>query len=261
MLNKTKVLIGDDSIEQGIAWAAYLKSMGLFTMTRARNGRVILEAIKSEVPDIVIIEAKMPELDAVSLLNELSATRVKMPLVIVTANYDSHQVEREVMEAGARYYIVKPFEPKMLGTKVLSLCSSPKIDKTPSYSSNANKNSDMEYVVTDIIHQIGIPAHIKGYHYLRTAILMSVSDSEMINSVTKVLYPTVAKRYVTTSSRVERAIRHAIEIAWDRGDVDTLNGIFGYTVHTTKGKPTNSEFIALISDKLRLQFKDNSMLQ
>ena len=192
MLNKTKVLIGDDSIEQGIAWAAYLKSMGLFTMTRARNGRVILEAIKSEVPDIVIIEAKMPELDAVSLLNELSATRVKMPLVIVTANYDSHQVEREVMEAGARYYIVKPFEPKMLGTKVLSLVHRRKLNRRVIFLKREQK-SDMEYVVTDIIHQIGIPAHIKGYHICGPLFLMSVSDSEMINSVTKVLYSRLPK--------------------------------------------------------------------
>jgi two-component system response regulator (stage 0 sporulation protein A) len=117
-------------------------------------------------------------------------------------------------------------------------------------------NDDMEYIVTDIIHQIGIPAHIKGYHYLREAILLSIENKDMINSVTKLLYPTVAEKFCTSASRVERAIRHAIEIAWDRGDVDTLNGFFGYTVHTSRGKPTNSEFVALISDKLRLQYKN-----
>lgn len=259
-MQKTKVLIGDDTMEQGTAWAAYLKTMGLFAITRPRNGRLILETIKTEQPDIVIVEAKMPELDAVSLLNELSASKIRMPMVIVTANYDSAQVEREVMKAGARYYIVKPFETKALGNKVLSLSSSQKSEGSSPFGFNI-RNDDMEYVVTDIIHQIGIPAHVKGYHYLRSAILMSIKDSEMINSVTKILYPSVAKQYVTTSSRVERAIRHAIEIAWDRGDIDTLNGIFGYTVHTTKGKPTNSEFIALISDKLRLQFRDTRLLQ
>jgi two-component system response regulator (stage 0 sporulation protein A) len=129
------------------------------------------------------------------------------------------------------------------------------------YNVHDNVPDDIEYVVTEIIHQIGIPAHIKGYHYLRTAILLSVDDNEMINCVTKLLYPTVAKKYGTTSSRVERAIRHAIEIAWDRGDVETLNSFFGYTIHTARGKPTNSEFIALIADKLRLQFKNRLPLK
>ena len=158
-------------------------------MTRARNGRVILEAIKSEVPDIVIIEAKMPELDAVSLLNELSATRVKMPLVIVTANYDSHQVEREVMEAGARYYIVKPFEPKMLGTKVLSLCSSPKIARRRHILTRKKQRYG---ICTRHQTSIGIPAHIKGYH-ICGRLSHERSDSEMINSVTKSFIPRLPK--------------------------------------------------------------------
>lgn len=150
------------------------------------------------------------------------------------------------MRIGASEVIKKPF-----GIQTL-------VEKAISVSKELNQQKDeinMEVIVTEIIHQIGVPAHIKGYHYLREAIVISVYDEEMLESVTKILYPTVAKRFDTTSSRVERAIRHAIEIAWDRGDVDTLNSYFGYTVNTGKGKPTNSEFIALISDKLRLRYK------
>jgi two-component system response regulator (stage 0 sporulation protein A) len=262
MTNKTKVLIGDDSLEQGVAWANVLKTMGLFAVTRQKNGKVILDSIKSDVPDVVIVEAKMPELDAVALIQELKNIRDKLPIIIVIANYDSSQVEKEVMEAGAKYYMVKPFEAKTLANRVMKLIESNQQDqKYVSYKLHDDVREDIEYIVTDIIHQIGIPAHIKGYHYLRTAILLSVDDSEMINCVTKLLYPTVAKEYNTTSSRVERAIRHAIEIAWDRGDVDILNSFFGYTIHTARGKPTNSEFIALIADKLRLQYKGKTSLK
>ncbi len=258
MTNKTKVLIGDDSLEQGMAWANLLKSKGLFAITRHRDGKIVLDAIRTEVPEVVIIDAKMPNLDAAGVIHELRAHRDKLPIIIVTANYDSPQVEKEVMEAGAKYYMVRPFEPKMLLHRVMTLLGNTGVEMN--YSVHERTVNDIEYVVTDIIHQIGIPAHIKGYHYLRTAIMLSVENDEMINCVTKLLYPTVAKKYSTTSSRVERAIRHAIEIAWDRGDVDVLNGYFGYTIHTTRGKPTNSEFIALIADKLRLKFKGSSFV-
>lgn len=163
----------------------------------------------------------------------------------------SAKVEFEVMDAGADYYMIRPFDPETLVSKVLSVYN----DKINGRRNTASDESDMECVVTEIIHQIGIPAHIKGYHYLRTAIMLSVEDPDMINCITKLLYPTVARMYETTPSRVERAIRHAIEIAWDRGDVDTLNSYFGYTIHTSRGKPTNSEFVALIADKLRLKYR------
>lgn len=259
MTPKTKVLIGDDSAEQGIAWANLLKSKGMFAVTRHRNGRTIFESIKSDLPDVVIIDAKMPDLDAAALMGELNTVMDKLPIIIVISNYDSPQIEREVMEAGARYYMVKPFEAKLLAERVEALVGSNLTLKDVSYNVHESVPDDIEYVVTDIIHQVGIPAHIKGYHYLRTAILLAVENNEMINSVTKMLYPSVAAQYSTTPSRVERAIRHAIEIAWDRGDVETLNRYFGYTIHTARGKPTNSEFIAMIADKLRLQFKNRKV--
>ena len=159
------------------------------------------------------------------------------------------------MENGAAYFMLRPFEVKILGERILALTSK---DSSTGDEINFHKNvkaTSLEVVVTDIIHQIGVPAHIKGYHYLREAIIQSVNDSSKLESVTKVLYPCVAKKFQTTPSRVERAIRHAIEIAWDRGNLDTLNSFFGYTVNTGKGKPTNSEFVALITDKIRLKYK------
>ncbi|MDR0222692.1 MAG: sporulation transcription factor Spo0A [Oscillospiraceae bacterium] len=256
MIKQKRVLIGDDSMEFGLNWADALKAKGMYAVTRPKNGRVIFDAYKAGRFDAVIAEAKMPGLDAVSLIGEIKSLPGDFPLIIIIANYDSPQTEREIMEAGARYYMVKPFETKILAARLERLLdNSPPPEPKGTLSGGRGCDADnIERVLTDIIHQIGIPAHIKGYHYLRTAILLSVEDAEMVNRVTKLLYPTVAKRYFTTPSRVERAIRHAIEIAWDRGDVDTLNGFFGHTVHMSKGKPTNSEFIALIADKLNLSY-------
>ena len=171
-------------------------------------------------------------------------------MVMVLSGFDNPTLEREVMTAGADYYFLKPFDPAAMAQRILSLYG-----ERPEGSAAAPAGRNLELEVTEIIHQIGVPAHIKGYQYLRDAILMAIEDGEIINAVTKRLYPAVAKRHGTTSSRVERAIRHAIEVAWDRGDVDTLTAYFGYTIHNERGKPTNSEFIAMISDKFRLQLK------
>ena len=160
------------------------------------------------------------------------------------------------MNAGADYYFLKPFDADAMSERIVSLCEKSTAEPTgKALITPLPPSSSLEIRVTEIIHQIGVPAHIKGYHYLRDAILMSINDEEIINAVTKRLYPSVAKKHNTTSSRVERAIRHAIEVAWDRGDVEVLNSFFGYTIHNGRGKPTNSEFIAMISDKFRLQLK------
>lgn len=249
MVNKIKVLIGDDSVEYGITCASTLRNMGMYAVTRPKDGGVLFETIKNDSPDVVIVDAILPHMDAIELIKKVQALGGKKPEFIVTSSYDNPFIERQVMQNGAAYFMLKPFDINSLGDRINAL-----IDGT---ATDAGENSaeDMEVVVTEVIHQLGVPAHIKGYHYLREAILASLDDSELLESVTKMLYPTVAKKFDTTSSRVERAIRHAIEIAWDRGNLDTLNSFFGYTVNTCKGKPTNSEFIALITDKLRLQYK------
>ena len=173
------------------------------------------------------------------------------PLFIAIIPSDSAIVERELLSGGAAYCFIKPINCATLAERIKSFC----VNSLSAADSKTQNDTNLEVVITDIIHQIGVPAHIKGYHYLREAIMMAVDDIDIMNSVTKCLYPSVAKKHGTTSSRVERAIRHAIEVAWDRGDVDVLNSYFGYTIHSGKGKPTNSEFIALIADKLRVNMK------
>lgn len=249
MVNKVNVLIGDDSVEYGIACASTLRGQGMYVMTRPKDGTALLETIKSDAPDVVVMDAILPHMDAIELMKKVQASGGKRPQFIVTSAYDNPFIEKQVMQGGAAYFMLKPFEISALGERITSLTQGGMTGR------NAPGTENMEIVVTDVIHQLGVPAHIKGYHYLREAILSSIEDPELLESVTKLLYPTVAKRFDTTSSRVERAIRHAIEIAWDRGNLDTLNAFFGYTVNTCKGKPTNSEFIALITDKLRLQHR------
>lgn len=258
-MNNSKILIGNDVPDQGVLWANTLKSAGAFAVTRKANGMVLLQYMKEySMPDIVIMEAKMAGLDAAALIREMKKICDQLPIIIVTSDYAMPAAEEELMYLGARAFMVKPFEPTALMrtiTEVSKGTGNVTVDFSSAPTPETAEQQDLECIVTDIIHQIGIPAHIKGYHFLRYAIMLSVENSEMINSITKLLYPTVAAKFKTTSSRVERAIRHAIELAWDRGDVDVLNSYFGYTIRNTKGKPTNSEFIALISDKLRLQIK------
>ena len=252
MTNQIKVLIGNDTADCGMKWAGAMKSAGMYAITRRCDGNSVLNSIKSEVPDVAVLDEKMPFCDAIEVIRRLKAEKKYVPAVIIVTNISNPQLERDAMNAGASCVLVKPIDPQFLVTRISQICG---FESEPT---TVPDETDLECAVTEIIHQVGIPAHIKGYHYLRTAIMLSVNNDEMINCITKLLYPTVAKRYQTTSSRVERAIRHAIEIAWDRGDIDVLTRIFSYTVHTTRGKPTNSEFIALIADHLRLKFKSRT---
>ena len=245
MNNKVKVLIGDDSAGTGVSIANKLREKGMYAYTRRKDCGIIVESIRNDPPDAAVLDITAPDGDAVTIMKMVRELGVKFPAFIVTSDFDNEFIERQVMENGGAKFLLKPYDADDLFNAITSALG----DRVNSLS------DDMEIVITDIIHQLGVPAHIKGYHYLRSAILYSIEDKTLLESVTKMLYPTVATTYDTTSSRVERAIRHAIEIAWDRGNVDTLNSFFGYTVDTCKGKPTNSEFIALITDKLRLRYK------
>lgn len=245
MNNKVKVLIGDDTAETGVSVANKLREKGMYAYTRRKDCGVILESIKKDPPDVAVLDISTQNGDVISLMKNVKDSGITPPVFIITSAYDNEFIERQVIENGASKFLLRPCSAEDLSAAINSSMG----ERVNSFS------DDMEIVVTDMIHQLGVPAHIKGYHYLRTAILYSINDKTLLDSVTKLLYPTVASIYDTTSSRVERAIRHAIEIAWDRGNVDTLNAFFGYTVDTGKGKPTNSEFIALITDKLRLRYK------
>ncbi|MCC8042624.1 MAG: sporulation transcription factor Spo0A [Oscillospiraceae bacterium] len=248
MNEKIKVIVGDESKEYGCTLANTLRNQGFFAITRENDGYILKDAIRSEEPDVVVVDSIIQGVDAAELIKRCDSL-VKKPFFIVTSPYRNVLTERQIMSLPNAYFMLKPFDTDML---VNVIRSAVKMDCAPD---DPRLSTDMEMVVTDIIHQIGIPAHIKGYHYLREAILLSLKDPEMLESVTKLLYPTVAKSFDTTASRVERAIRHAIETAWDRGDLDTIQNLFGYTVSVGKGKPTNSEFIALITDNLRLKYK------
>lgn len=260
MTERIKVLIGDDSKEFGSVCSMMLRSQGFDAMSVEKDGLVVFDSIKREMPNVVIVDSTMKSLDAIELMRRFPKENglIRAPYFIVISSYDNPIIERQIMEMGAAYFMLKPFEISILAQRIKSICSE---ENSPLISlGSSTKPQTLDVIVTDIIHQLGVPAHIKGYHYLRTAIIEAVKDDQMIESVTKLLYPTVANEYKTTPSRVERAIRHAIEISWDRGDLDILTSYFGYTVSNDKGKPTNSEFIALIADKIRIASKSGNLM-
>ncbi len=256
MQKKLKIIIADDSTELGQSCAKALKSYGMEVILCEKDGRCILAKTKTEKPDVILADVFMPNLDILGVLNGLKDMDPKdRPMVMAMSSFDNQRLEKETLDAGASYYFLKPFDINTMAERIIQLSGWKNEISPVVVKDNVVTDPELELMVTEIIHQIGVPAHIKGYHYLREAIILSVKNSEIINSVTKLLYPTVAKNHGTTSSRVERAIRHAIEVAWDRGDIDVLNSYFGYTIQNDRGKPTNSEFIAMISDKLRLRLK------
>lgn len=251
MEKKIRVLLADTGEHFGQPCATALRSHGLEVELVEKDGRRVIERVSAYRPDVVIMDFFLPQVDAVGVVHSIKAMHLpNEPVLMVMSAFDNPNLEREAMTAGADYFVPKPFDADGMAQRLIAICA----QKEPRHTAGVRGNT-LEMQVTEIIHQIGVPAHIKGYQYLRDAILMAIEDEEIINAVTKRLYPSVAKKHDTTSSRVERAIRHAIEVAWDRGDVDVLNSYFGYTIHTGRGKPTNSEFIAMISDRFRLQLK------
>ena len=252
---KMKILICDDDKEFFGGCAAALRTYGFDPISCPKDGVKAVETIREEKPAAVLMDVFMPRLDAIGVMKAVQESDGAAPLFMVMSTYDNPRLEHQLLSCGASYYFLRPFSVEMLVERIMQITGSD-AGAVPAKPAGALRSPvDIEMMVTEIIHQIGVPAHIKGYHYLRDAIVMSVEDSEIINSVTKILYPAVAKKNKTTSSRVERAIRHAIEVAWDRGDIDVLNSYFGYTIHNSRGKPTNSEFIAMIADKIRMQLR------
>ncbi len=256
MGKKLKIVIADDSTELGQNCAKALKGYGMDVLLCTKDGQRVLDTVKKEKPDVILADVFMPNLDILGVLNGLNDINSKeRPMVMAMSSFDNQRLEKETLDAGASYYFLKPFDINTMAERIIQLSGWKNEISPVVVKDNVVTDPELELMVTEIIHQIGVPAHIKGYHYLREAIILSVKNSDILGSVTKLLYPTVAKNHGTTSSRVERAIRHAIEVAWDRGDIDVLNSYFGYTIQNDRGKPTNSEFIAMISDKLRLRLK------
>lgn len=286
-MERLKISIADDNetiLEMLTAMISKEKDMEIVSL--AKDGLTLMTQIKEKQPDVVLIDLVMPVMDGLGVMERILADTAvkKVPYFIVISGCTSEKVISDAFRMGATYYMMKPFDTNNMICRIKGLCHRPAVTEqaaatytkrvlssasegyggavrkeirgggfAPAYTGTA---VNLESAVTDMIHEIGVPAHIKGYQYLRDAILMCINDMEMLNSITKVLYPEIAKRYQTTPSRVERAIRHAIEVAWSRGEMEVLDSIFGYTVNRGKGKPTNSEFIALIADKIRLEQKN-----
>ncbi len=255
MEQNKKILIADENGDSRKKCRDALTRAGYHNVDEAYNGEDALMKISRMHPDVVIADIWLSKLDGIGLLRScrtMNFGQDKRPVFIILSLVSNQNILLDAMNAGASLCLLKPLDYGSLVSHIEALTGD---IASPQQASENAAAPDIETQVTKIIHQIGVPAHIKGYQYLRTAILMTIADSDIINSVTKVLYPSVAKKYSTTTSRVERAIRHAIEVAWDRGDVDTLNSYFGYTIQNSRGKPTNSEFIAMIADNLRLKYK------
>ena len=264
--SKISVLIADDNKEFCSILNDYLLNQRDIMVTAiAKDGLEALELIEEKQPDLVVLDIIMPHLDGLGVLERLNSMNLtKMPRVIVLSAVGQDKITQRAITLGADYYVVKPFDMDVFTKRIREMFTGSSVEVQRKqvvsvvendYRSSSKGPLDLESEITAIIHEIGVPAHIKGYMYLREAITMVVSDMELLSAVTKELYPSIAKKYNTTASRVERAIRHAIEVAWGRGQVDAINRLFGYTVHNEKGKPTNSEFIAIIADKLRLKNK------
>lgn len=264
MTKKLRVLIADDDKDFANSLTATIATRDdLEVIGTACDGLEAVEMIKVVEPDVVILDVIMPNLDGIGVLERIAPNvNLSAPMFVTVSAVANEKIAEKCIALGAEYFMRKPLDLNALMDRIVMFAK-----ESDELLSDASEQAelrvvkrtapkpDIEMMVTDIIHEIGIPAHIKGYQYLRHAIIMVVDNMDVINSITKELYPTVAKDFNTTSSRVERAIRHAIEVAWDRGDTEVLNSFFGYTIANSKGKPTNSEFIAMIADKLRLTMR------
>ncbi|MBO8159181.1 sporulation transcription factor Spo0A [Thermosyntropha sp.] len=260
--NPIKVLVADDNREFcGILREYFNNEPDFHLVDVCSNGMEVLEVLKKEDVEVLILDLIMPYIDGIGVLERMSTVKPQVsPKIIVLTAFGQESVTQKAVQLGADYYILKPFDLNVLGDRVREVARDIKPGHEArstlgSFTQPASNPKNLEVEVTRVIHEIGVPAHVKGYQYLRDAIMLVVEEVNYLGAVTKELYPAIAEKYDTTPSRVERAIRHAIELAWDRGDMEKINKLFGYTVSGERGKPTNSEFIAIIADRLRLENK------
>jgi two-component system response regulator (stage 0 sporulation protein A) len=260
-LSRINIVLADDNREFVSLLEEYLSSQSdMEVVGVAFNGNDVLKILQERIPDILILDIIMPHLDGLAVLEQIQAMRLSpQPKIIMLTAFGQEEITKKAVELGAAYYILKPFDMEVLAQRIRQImnskASAPLVSAVKPVTGLAVKGRNLDASITNIIHEIGVPAHIKGYLYLREAITMVYNDVELLGSITKVLYPDIAKKFNTTASRVERAIRHAIEVAWSRGNLDSISNLFGYTISNTKAKPTNSEFIAMVADKLRIEAK------
>ncbi|BBH21097.1 stage 0 sporulation protein A [Paenibacillus baekrokdamisoli] len=266
-MQRIEVLLADDNREFTNLLSEYISEQNDMVVTGiAYNGEEVLRLLEEtrEVPDVLILDIIMPHLDGLGVLERLREMNLSpMPKIIMLTAFGQENITQKAVQLGASYYILKPFDMEILANRIRQLVNnSTVISNSSSFSSMSKSNvvpiakgKNLDANITSIIHEIGVPAHIKGYQYLREAITMVYNNIEILGAITKTLYPAIAEKFKTTPSRVERAIRHAIEVAWTRGNIDSISHLFGYTINISKSKPTNSEFIAMVADKLRIEHK------
>ena len=272
MENVNVVIVDDNPMILNTLDEVISSEAGLSVIGRADNGKDAIDMIKDTQPDVVLLDLVMPQMDGITVVENIKkkTSMLTKPAFIILSTVGGEQMTEEAFQAGANYFLMKPFDKDILVNKIRRIGKRPvrpvpgKVLEAPLKAATPEEaamnreeymKEHMETDITKMLHELGIPAHIKGYQYLRDAISMVVRDREMMEAVTKILYPEIAKKNYTSSSRVERAIRHAIEVAWGRGSLEVIDELFGYTISTGKGKPTNSEFIALIADKICLDYK------
>lgn len=266
-MQKIEVLLADDNREFTNLLAEYITEQEDMMVTGiAYNGEEVLNMISDsrKIPDVLILDIIMPHLDGLGVLERLREMNLSpQPKIIMLTAFGQENITQRAVQLGASYYILKPFDMEVLASRIRQLVGQQSVttgnlSMSSSFKSNVvpmAKGKNLDANITSIIHEIGVPAHIKGYQYLREAITMVYNNIEILGAITKTLYPAIAEKFKTTPSRVERAIRHAIEVAWTRGNIDSISHLFGYTINISKSKPTNSEFIAMVADKLRIEHK------
>ncbi|QHT60454.1 sporulation transcription factor Spo0A [Paenibacillus lycopersici] len=268
-MQRIEVLLADDNREFTTLLSEYISEQNDMVVAGvAYNGEEVLRLLEETRPDVLILDIIMPHLDGLGVLERLREMNLPtMPKIIMLTAFGQENITQKAVQLGASYYILKPFDMEILANRIRQLVGNPTVISS-SYSGTSSsvslsksnvvpiaKGKNLDANITSIIHEIGVPAHIKGYQYLREAITMVYNNIEILGAITKTLYPAIAEKFKTTPSRVERAIRHAIEVAWTRGNIDSISHLFGYTINISKSKPTNSEFIAMVADKLRIEHK------
>jgi two-component system, response regulator, stage 0 sporulation protein A len=259
-LDKIRIILADDNREfvellrEHLSNQADMEIIGV-----AYHGGEVLNLLKEKVPDVLVLDIIMPHLDGLGVLEQLQTMKIQpLPKVVMLTAFGQENIAQRAVELGASYYILKPFDMDVLVQRIRQMKATntvaPYISKTTA-TGFTHRGNHLDASITNVIHEIGVPAHIKGYLYLREAITMVYNEIDLLGAITKTLYPRIAERYNTTSSRVERAIRHAIEVAWNRGNMDSIRSLFGYTINVARAKPTNSEFIAMVADKLRIEHR------
>lgn len=256
-MSKIRVILADDNREFAELVKEHLGNQDdMEIIGVAHNGNEVVDLLKRDTPDVLLLDIIMPHLDGLGVLEQMQSLNISLPKVIMLTAFGQETISQRAVELGASYYILKPFDMEVLTHRIRQMkgqasCAT-RVKTSLSFPSRVN---NLDANITNVIHEIGVPAHIKGYLYLREAITMVYNEVDLLGAITKSLYPRIGEKYNTTASRVERAIRHAIEVAWNRGNMDSIRNLFGYTINVSKAKPTNSEFIAMVADKLRIEHK------